>query len=57
MKTSLKHTLAALSVAILAFLAITGCKTNGRSSDNGMHNMGASKTGYWMRNDAMPGRN
>ncbi len=54
METKLKITLASLCIAMAA-LTITGCKTNGRSSDNGMHNMGTSKTGYMMRDDAMPG--
>ncbi len=56
MKTKMKLSLASLCIALAAVM-VTGCKTNGRSSDNGMHNMGTSKTGYMMRNDAMPSRN
>lgn len=56
MKTSLKSTLAALSVAILTTLAFTSCKTTRNSSDTGLHTMGSQKTGYVMPDSAMPAR-
>ena len=49
-KTTLKSTLAALSLAILAF-AISGCESNG-----GTHQMGNIKSQSTMRDSEMPAR-
>ncbi len=50
MKTTLKSTLAALSLAILA-LAFSGCESNG-----GTHQMGNIKNQSTMRDRDMPAR-
>ena len=50
MKTTLKSTLAVLSLAILAFV-FTGCESNG-----GTHQMGNIKSQSTMRDSEMPAR-
>lgn len=56
MKTPLKSSLAALSVAILTVITITGCKSYGDGSPSGVHTMGSQKSGYMMSDKTMPGR-
>ena len=51
MKTTLKSTLAGLSLAILASLTISSCKTTGDHSSGGTHSMG-SKTNTWPMDNA-----
>jgi|GEM_PF-7134567 len=53
MKTTLKTTLAALSLAILATLTLSSCKTTGDNIE-GSHNMGGPHPTR-MTNEAMPG--
>jgi len=55
MKTNIKSTLAALSLAILTVLTIASCKTTGDNASGGTHTMG-SKTNTWpMDNKDMAG--
>ncbi len=56
MKTKLKSTLAALSVAILVTFAFSGCQSKGGGSSSSTHSMGNPKHSFPMSNDGMPGR-
>ncbi|CAN5718245.1 hypothetical protein BH11VER1_BH11VER1_38830 [soil metagenome] len=51
MKTTLKTTLAALSLAILVAFTFASCKST--STNGGMHNMGGPKPAYPMSNESM----
>ena len=55
MNTTLKSTLAALSFAILAAFAFSGCASTGGGSGSGVHTMGGPKSEYPMSNQSMPG--
>lgn len=55
MKTTPIITLTALSFAILAAFAFSGCEGTG-GSRSGTHQMGSPKTGYTMSDQNMPGR-
>ena len=55
MKTTPIITLTALSFAILAAFAFSGCSSTGGGSRGGSHQMGSPKTGYQMSNQNMPG--
>ena len=55
LKTTLKSTLAALSLAILAF-AFSGCESYGGNSGGGSHQMGNIKSPSMMSDRQMPGR-
>lgn len=56
MKTTLKSTLAALSLAILAAFAFSGCASTGGNSGSGTHHMDTPKRGATMPDSAMPNR-
>ena len=56
MKPTLKTTLAALSFAILAALAFSGCASTGGGSANRTHEMGPPKSPSRMLDRDMPGR-
>ena len=55
MNTTLKSTLAALSFAILAAFAFSGCASTRSGSGSGVHTMGGPKSEYPMSNQSMPG--
>lgn len=55
MKAPLKSTLTALSLAILAAVAISGCESTGGASGTGTHQMSGAKGPYAMGDKAMPG--
>ena len=56
MKPTLKSTLAALSLVILAAFAFAGCETTGGGSANRTHEMGPQKSPSRMLDRDMPGR-
>ncbi|MDZ4405553.1 hypothetical protein [Prosthecobacter sp.] len=57
MKTTLKSTLAALSVALLVSFTSSGCKSSHPGSGTGTHNMGVGpKASSPMDDEDMPGR-
>ena len=56
MKTTLKSTLTALSLAIFAVFAFSGCVSTGGSSGSGTHHMDTPKRGSTMPDSAMPNR-
>lgn len=54
-KTTLKSTLAALTLGILAF-AFSGCESTGGGAGSGTHEMGPPKSPSRMSDQSMPGR-
>ena len=56
MKTTLKSTLGALSLTLLAAFAFSGCASSGGGSTSGTHEMGPPKSPTRMSNQSMPGR-
>ena len=54
MKTPLKSTITALSLAILAAFAISGCANSGSGSGNGTHLMMQGKSPTLMADQSMP---
>lgn len=55
MKTTMKSTLVAMSLAILA-LAFSGCESTGSNTGGGYHPMGNLKNPSMMRDSDMPAR-
>lgn len=55
MKAPLKSTITALSLAILAAIAVSGCESTGGASGSGTHLMSGAKGPYVMGDKAMPG--